>query len=229
MRLARELGTRAHALPDAVALRNRRRALLQELGERRAGDAPPRGTAVERLLRAADLDDPDSFDDGLLRWMQTPLVRHAGPRLLLAGSAPPDGRLHAAIERVGGNVIDECGDHSARRLGVPIPLQAAEARVRPQAAFERMSSHNHGLQQGPRAFVDRAAAVGEQARRSRVDGVLLWLIEEDESLAWCVPGMQRALTAAGIPHLTLARSRWDAGDGALEAASEFTASLGARS
>lgn len=229
MRLAGELGTEAQALPDAIAVRNRRRELLLELSRRREKEAPPPGTAVERLLRSSELDDPEAFDEALSQWMRVPLAPRGGPRLLLAGSPPPDERLHAAVERAGGCVVDECGDHTARRLGEPIRAEAVDSRRHPQNAFESLSRHYQRLPYGPRAFCDRAAAIGERARSARVDGVVLWLIEEDETLAWSAPAMQRALTARGIPHLTLARRRWDAGDGALEAVSEFVANLEVRS
>lgn len=228
-RLAGELGTRAQSLPEAIASRNRRRELLRDLVQWRASDAPPRGTAVERLLRAADLGDPDAFDRELSGWMRAPRAHHAGPRLLLAGSAPPDERLHARIERAEGCVVDESGDHSARRLGDPISPGAAESADSTMSSIERLSNHYHALRHGSRALVDRAAAIDEQLRQSRVDGVVIWLIEEDESLAWEVPSVHAMLAASGTPHLLLTRRRWEADDGALEAVSEFVANLGSQS
>ncbi|MGH8217949.1 MAG: 2-hydroxyacyl-CoA dehydratase [Steroidobacteraceae bacterium] len=217
--LARALGTRIGELPDALAARNRRRELLQGLCRWRDGACPPLGTAVERVLRASELGDAEPFDETLSRWMREPVAARFGPRLFLAGSAPPDERLHAAIERAGGCVADEFGDHSAHRLGEPIPLKGAADPI------ERLASHYHALRQGPRAFFDRAAAIGEQARRVRADGVVLWLIEEDESLAWDVPGIQRRVGAEGIPLLTLTRRRWDAADGALDEVHRFVSGL----
>ena len=219
VRLARELGTRIEALPGAMAERNRRRELLEDLSRWREEGAPPPGTAVERVLRASDLDDPDCFDQALSRWMRSPLAPHSGPRLLLAGSAPPDERLQAAIERAGGCVVDEFGDHSAHRLGQPVVLDGTVD------ALERLALHYHALPHGPRAFFDRAAQIAEQAQRVRADGVVLWLIEEDESLAWDVPAIRRKLASEGVPLLLLTRRRWDAGDGALDVVREFVSGL----
>jgi len=220
--LSRALRTHIEALPDAIAGRNRRRALLQGLCLWRQGASPPLGTAVERVLRASELGDAAPFDEALSRWMHERLPTRSGPRLLLAGSAPPDERLHAAVERAGGCVVDEFGDHSAHRLGEPIPSSATADPI------ERLANHYHTLCQGPRAFFDRAAAIGEQALRVRADGVVLWLIEEDESLAWDVPVIQRRVGAEGIPLLTLTRRRWDAADGALDEVHRFVCGLPAK-
>lgn len=219
VRLARELGTRTAALPDAIAARNRRRELLRELCRRRESDAPPLGTVVERVLRASELDDPGLFDETLSRWIRKPFARHTGPRLLLAGSTPPDERLHAVIEREGGCVVDEFGDHSARRLGEPIELHGADEPL------ERLASHYHALRQSPRAFFDRGAEIAERARRARANGVVLWSIEEDESLAWDAPVIQRKLESDGTPLLTLTRCRWDASDDALARVRQFVSDL----
>lgn len=61
------------------------------------------------------------------------------------------------------------------------------------------------------------------------DGVVSWLIEEDETSAWHVPAMVAALAAARIPLLTLTRRRWDGQDGALEDIAAFTQGLPKRS
>lgn len=218
-RLARELDARIEALPDAIAARNRRRERLRDLCRRREGTSPPLGSAVERVLRASDLDDSGTFDEALARWMREPLPVRSGPRLLLAGSTPPDERLHATIEDAGGCVVDEFGDHSAHRLGEPISANEAADPL------ERLASHYHALRQSPRAFFDRAAEIAEQARRSTADGVVLWLIEEDESLAWDAPVIRQKLSSEGIALLTLTRCRWDAGDGALERVHRFVSAL----
>ena len=216
--LARELGASIAALPQAIAVRNRRRELYRELALCRQGASPPPGTAVERALRASDLDDPARFDEALSRWIRETRAIRTGPRLLLAGSTPPDERLHAEVERAGGCVVGEFGDHSVHQLGEPIP----SAEVNP---LECLARHYHALRQSPRAFFDRAAGITEQARRGRADGVVLWLIEEDESLAWDVPVIQRKLASEGIALLTLTRCRWDASDGALDRVRQFVADL----
>lgn len=218
-RLAGELGTNNGALPQAIAARNRRRELLRDVFQWRESASPPPGSAVERVLRAADLDDSDSFDQALSQWIRSPIAGRSGPRLLLAGSTPPDERLHAAVERAGGCVVDEAGDHSTRRLGEPIPLNGMGDPL------ECLARHYYALHQSPRAFVDRAAEILDQALRARADGIVLWLIEEDESLAWDVPVIRRRLASRDIPLLTLTRCRWDGSDGALDRVHQFVADL----
>src|SRR6185437_3690949 len=156
------------ALTGAIRARNRRRELLGTLCRWRESASPPLGTAVERALRASEVGDPGPFDGALARWMCEGCGAFSGPRLLLAGSAPPDERLHAAVERAGGCVVDEVGDHSLDRLGLPIGMAPD-----PLGALAR---HYHGLDYGPRSFTDRAAQLVRRAAKSRANGVLVWLI-----------------------------------------------------
>ena len=50
---------------------------------------------------------------------------------------------------------------------------------------------------------------------------MIWLIREDEALAWTAPVQRRALAAAGIPVLLLAARRWQADDDTAERIAEF--------
>jgi hypothetical protein len=248
-RLASELGVNTEALPEAIRVRNRRRRLLRELEQLRATDRPPCGTDVYRVLRASDLLTTEprdagvaAFDEALADWIhnsatqpphQSPHESPRGPRLLLAGSVPPDERLHAAVERGGGCVVGEVGSHSPARLGDPVPLDPTAldpAGLDPaRHPIDALSDHHHALCFGPRAFCDRAQAIRDDALRVRADGVVLWLIEEDESMAWDVPPIRQALAATNIAHLVLTRRRADCTDGALDHVTEFVASLHGRS
>lgn len=257
-RLANELGVNTEALPEAIRVRNRRRRLLRELEQLRATDRPPCGTDVYRVLRASDLLTAEprdagvaAFDEALADWIhnsatqpphpsphESPHEFPRGPRLLLAGSVPPDERLHAAVERGGGCVVGEVGSHSPARLGDPVPLDPTAldptgldpARLDPaRHPIDALSDHHHALCFGPRVFGDRAQAIRDDALRVRADGVVLWLIEEDESMAWDVPPIRQVLAAKNIAHLVLTRRRADCTDGALDHVTEFVASLHARS
>ena len=57
------------------------------------------------------------------------------------------------------------------------------------------------------------------------DGVIIWLIEEEDALIWELPAEMSALQASGTATLRLARRRWDLGDGALEEITAFTRAL----
>ena len=64
-------------------------------------------------------------------------------------------------------------------------------------------------------FADRAATLLETVRGNRADGVVLWLLEEEEALIWDLPAQARdARRRAGMPVLALSRCRWDASDDA---------------
>lgn len=239
LRLARELAVDvgSEALSEAIRVRNRRRALFRELEDLRATDHPPRGTDVNRVLRASDLvmAEPGdagiaAFDEALSGWIHSAAAAEPaaaqsvnesarGPRVLLAGSVPPDERLHAAVEQGGGCVVGEVGSHSPARLGEPVPLEPS------RPAIDALADHHHALCFGPRAFYDRARAILDDALRLRADGVVLWLIEEDESMAWDVPPIRQALASQAIAHLVLTRQRADCSDGALDRVAEFVASL----
>jgi hypothetical protein len=48
------------------------------------------------------------FDTAFAAWLERPRAVHTGPRLILAGSVPPDERLHGAVE---GATIRSLSDH----------------------------------------------------------------------------------------------------------------------
>ena len=158
-------------------------------------------------------------DAALEDWLQSAAAHGTGPRVMLAGSAPPDERLHAAVAAAGACVVDEFGEHSIRSLGNPIGTD-----TEPMAAI---AQHYQTLDFGPRSFADKAAQLRSGARRTRADGVVLWLIEEEEALVWEVPAMKDALRDEAIPLLLLTRRRWDAADGALDSIRAFCAALAA--
>ena len=200
-RLSEELATDLEALPDAIVLRNRRRDLMHALLERRRGGQTPSGALAERVARAADFCDPGRFDAALEAWLATPAPPWTGPRLLLAGSAPPDDRWHVAAEAAGARIVEEFGDHAGDRWGAPIASVGSP--------LDAIADHQTTLRSGSRSFEDRAAALMQRARAARVDGVVLWIIEEDEAIVWDVPAMKASLQQASIPLLELTRRAWD--------------------
>jgi hypothetical protein len=220
-RLAQRLGTRTDTLSASIALRNRRRELLRQLQGRRRQTAAPSGALVERIGRAADCCDANQFDQALAQWLAVAQPEHVGPRLVLAGSAPADARLHEAVERAGGLVVAEVGDHALERLGAPIVCDGD-----PMAALSR---HYHALPYGSRASTDRALELLGQVRATRAQAVIFWLLEEEEAAIWDFPAQQRQLREHGIPMLALTRCRWDTSDGALDSVRAFTLKHGAQS
>jgi hypothetical protein len=214
--------------------------------------ASSRGSMVDRLSRAADWCVAEVFDKALDEWL-TPVLDKASDdrsapvldkasddrstsifdkasdealstaspkslhtRLVLAGSAPPDERLHLAVESAGGNIVAEWGDHAA--CGVEEPV------IAPDGGYAAIADHYQARKAGPRAFVDGAASIAALAKAVRADGVIIWLIEQEDALIWDLPAQKAALVAAGVPVLVLARRRWDGSDAAAEISS-FTQSV----
>jgi hypothetical protein len=138
----------------------------------------------------------------------------ASLRLLLAGSVPPDERLHAAAERAGAAIIDETHVHALGRLGLPLAESDA-------SAARHITRQLLGCASGPRAFLDRAQWIVQRARDARAAAVILWLTREDEALAWQLPAMRAALQGAALPVLALTAASWRADDGALDRIAAF--------
>lgn len=221
-RLAQVIGAKETALPKAIALRNRRRELLSAANVARIRKGNLQGSFIDRVFRAADLCDATRFDTALSDWLERNQGQNdiPGPRLLLIGSAPPDERLHRAVETGGGNIVAEFGDFPSCSTQLPL--------VSEDGAFRALAAHYCSLNHGPRAFINRAEVTLSCAQNARVDGVIQWLLEQEEALVWDVPAQKRALDAAGIPTLSMVRRCWDASDGATDEIISFTKSLGGR-
>jgi len=215
--LAQETSSDPARLPQAIAARDRRRSLFARLERLRRSAQAPSGSQCERILRLADSVTAERFDRALTEWLDGGFPGQQGPRVLLAGTTPPDGRLHQAVERAGGSIVAEFEDAGNDRLG-PIIAGAAD----PIAA---LADHYHSLAHGPRSFGGRAARLATRAAGCAVDAVIWWLIEEDEVGAWQTPAATAALAAARIPMLSLTRRAWHARDGAPEQIEAFTRKL----
>jgi benzoyl-CoA reductase/2-hydroxyglutaryl-CoA dehydratase subunit BcrC/BadD/HgdB len=136
---------------------------------------------------------------------------------LLAGSAPPDERLHRAVEQAGGNIVAESDAHASNAVSQPA--------ISASGSIDAISDHYYALRSSTRAFIDRAEEVRTLAADAQVDGVIIWLIEEEDALIWDLPAESSALQAGGIRTLCLARRRWDADDRTLQEITQFVRSL----
>jgi hypothetical protein len=197
-KVADQLGLTAHDLARGIEIADRRRTYFDRLEQSRSGP----GQRYERIARAAlfaplEEADPGSAGAG---------DGTAAGRVLLAGTPPPDDRLHRAIEQSGWIVAGEAHDRSLARLGLP-----SASEEDPFVAIGRRA-HETGF--GSRSFADPAAGLVGAARRACADAVILWMIEEEESIVWHVPSQVAAMEQAGIPLLVLTRRRWTGDDGA---------------
>jgi len=218
-KLAQTIGAEELALPKAIGLRNRRRELFAAVNLARIRQNNVQGSFIDRVFRAADLCDATRFDTALSDWLERNQQKNSipGPRVLLSGSAPPDDRLHRAVESAGGNVVAEFGDFASCSAQLPA--------IPEEGSFAALAAHYCALTHGPRAFINRAEVTVARAQSSQVHGVIQWLIEQEEALVWDVPAQKRALATAGIPILSMVRRRWDASDGAMDEILSFTEGL----
>jgi benzoyl-CoA reductase/2-hydroxyglutaryl-CoA dehydratase subunit BcrC/BadD/HgdB len=216
-RLAAEIGTVAEALPAAVERRNRRRRLFSSAAKMRRGREAPGGAQWDRICRAADTCDGEAFDTALNEWLPSAGRAASRTRILLAGSAPPDERLHRAVEQAGGNIVAESDAHASSAVSQPA--------IAADGSFDAIADHYYALANSTRAFVDRASAIQTLAAEAAADGVIIWLIEEEDALIWDLPAVMSALQTRRVATLRLARRRWDLGDGALEEIKSFTHAL----
>lgn len=219
-KLAETIGAEENALPEAIFLRNRRRELFAAANVARVRHNNLQGSFIDRAFRAADLCEATQFDTALSDWLERNHTKNSitGPRVLLTGSAPPDERLHQAVESAGGNVVAEFGDFVSCNAQLPT--------IPKEGSFAALAEHYRSLTHGPRAFINRAEMTVARARSGQVDGVIQWLTEQEEALVWDVPEQKTALAAAGIPTLSMVRRRWDASDGAIDDIISFTKRLG---
>ena len=217
-RLAAEVGAAAGELRGAIEKRNRRRRLFDSAATVRSRFNIS-GSLMDRIFRAADLCDADRFDAALQDWL--PGGGRVAPkaRILLIGSAPPDERLHAAVEQAQGNIVAEGDAHPANAVSQP-PIDA-------DGSLDAIADHYYSSRESTRAFIDRAVGLQDLAAKVQADAVIIWLIEEEDALIWDLPAEMAALQSSGLAALPLVRRRWDAGDGALQEIIRFTLALGA--
>jgi benzoyl-CoA reductase/2-hydroxyglutaryl-CoA dehydratase subunit BcrC/BadD/HgdB len=215
-RLADELAMDPSALTAAIERRNRRRELYAAAAGLRLRRSLS-GAALDRIFRAADLCDADSFDAAFGEWLEAAPPRAAGPRLLLSGSAPPDDRLHRAAESAGANIVAEWGAHGSCAVSAPL-IDAA-------GSLPDVADHYQSLRFGLRAFDARAAATVRLAKEVEAVGVVIWLTEQEEALIWDLPSQVAALTAEGIAVLALARQLWNDEGTAADQIASFASNL----
>ena len=205
-RLADRLGADDAALRDGIHRANGLRGLFNTLQASRSAHGP----LYEKLFRASLFTDIRP----LLAAHPLPAPGAARRRVLLAGSLPPDDRLHRAVEAAGASVIAEQHELAPARLGPPVDAGATDP-------CEAIARQRRLAPLGPRGVGDAAARLCDAARAARADAVVLWLTQDDEARAWHVPAQRAALAAAGLPALILTARRDDAGDGAAQEIEHF--------
>lgn len=133
---------------------------------------------------------------------------------LIAGTLPPDRRLHRAIEAAGWAADGETLPENWRK-------GAGATEGGDGDSFDRIGRGLHMATSGPRSFHDRVEALTARIYATEARAALLWFCEHDEAEAWHAPAMRHALEAEGVPCLMLTRRDWRATDGAIEEIGAF--------
>lgn len=125
---------------------------------------------------------------------------------LIAGTPPPDRRLHGMVERAGWIAAGETLGDAWADPGPPVE----EGTGDPFAALARQL---HARRADVRAFFDRAQALEAQADECGALAAVLWFAEEDDARVWHLPAQRDVLARIDIPALILTRRDWRANDG----------------
>ena len=165
--------------------------------------------------RALQLDWTESFEHTVEQWVSAAPRREFDRRVLLAGSTPPDDRLHRAVEAGHANVVDEYFDGA---------LAHTLARwTGPAKTIEDIADRYRAARTTPAAWLDSPSLLVERARVARADAIVLWFIEEDEGIVWEVPRQVALLRSSGFPVLSLVRQSWNAPTEKLDQITRFAA------
>jgi benzoyl-CoA reductase/2-hydroxyglutaryl-CoA dehydratase subunit BcrC/BadD/HgdB len=216
-KLGGELGVSLARLDAAVSRLQQRTALLNALTSLRVQEPALSGTDALRIWRSLQYDWTEEFERSVQGAMATLPRLASAPRVIVAGSTPPDERFHAAIEQAGANVVDEFFDeapaHAALRWSAPHKDLTAIAD-----GYRTARNTAPCLLENPDLLVERARIAGAVA-------VVLWLVEQDEGIVWEVPRQLDKLKNAGIRTLCLTRQHWNADADCLNAVAAFARSL----
>jgi hypothetical protein len=204
------LGIDAAALMRGVQKANAWRRCFADLQVRRHGP----GSFYERLVRASLYTDPRP----LLQDWRPDAAPTSLDTVILAGSTPPDERIHRLVERCGWNIIEELYDRRLTRLGAEVDATAADL---PRAIMERWLDQHFIA----RDFHDPAAGLVATLERTRARAAILWCTREDEAVAWHVAAQRAALERSGVAALVLVARAWAFDDGADAQIQDFLGGL----
>ena len=89
------------------------------------------------------------------------------------------------------------------------------------ASVEAIADRYRNARATAASWLDSPDVLVDRARAAQAQGVVLWLIEEDEGIVWEVPRQIERLRAAGIDVLALTRQSWNADSSVLRRICEF--------
>jgi len=214
------------AICDAVSVVNRTREIQRQVNAlRRVTPSRLSGSDALRIFGANGFTTPAEYQALLMEIIAAPPASLAtGVRVMIKGSPHDDASFYELVERCGGIVVADdhtCGermfDSSVRETDNPLDAiafyyqtQSFSARSYPQS-----DQDVHFL-----ATVDAA----------KVDAVIFFIEENDDTFGWDYPDQKKALDRLGIPSLYLPlQSHRNPDTASQEAAiAKFLRSAGAR-
>lgn len=218
LKLASEVGARERTLPRAINEVAEHTRSLHEIASIQRGDLPMRGSVALRLARSLHFCWNAQFRQDLHSSLAGLARVQMGRRVVLVGNAPPDERLHQAMERGRASVVRELTDANWF-ADSPVPEAAVQS-------FEDIGLRAHARASLSQRLARSRDTILRAAQDARAHGVVIWMLEEDSSLGWQLPDQLAALTSAGLPTLVLTRQSWEADASVLKTLEDFCARLG---
>ena len=206
-KLLQQLEIAEDALPAGIAAANRMRSVYGNWHRLR----PVAGRIHDKLARALLFHDCTTLLDNSHSPEKPPVQG-----VLLVGSDPPDESLHLAVEAAGWDVTGEVYQRTLGRFG---------RQLDPDDGIAAVADLCHSQQNGPRSFTSLVARVKQAMVDSDPAAIVLWLAEEDEALAWQVPGLDRLFKTSGLPALKLVRRDWHGRDDSSAQITDFLRGL----
>ncbi len=190
------------SLASAIDRINRLRTRLQAASALwRTGAAAINGVDALKVIGAASILHPDDAIAALDALIADPPARSETyrPRLMLKGSPQSDPHVTALIEAAGASVVAH--DHVA---GDPTFRSLVRCDGDP---WENLAAHYQRNIPGPRVHpqVDQDAHFVALAEAAKVDGVVFFHDEWDDTLGWEFPDQRKLLDDRGIPLLFMKR------------------------
>jgi benzoyl-CoA reductase/2-hydroxyglutaryl-CoA dehydratase subunit BcrC/BadD/HgdB len=194
------------ALTKAIEDANRGRALLARVNRLRIGESPRlSGADALRLYSLAGAVTRSAHNEMVERVLADvgQMPERGGPRVYLAGSPQPTPALYELIESLGVTVVGEDHCWGARTAGCPTPLGPSP--------LEALSERYHETPVCSIEFpLERALSRWQtRVRLARPDGVIVYVVEDDELHVWDSPDRMRLLAADRVPSLHLPRQAAD--------------------
>ncbi len=181
------------AIGDAIGAVDRSRRLLARLNELRV-EEPPRlsGLDMLRVVGAVEFLDRDDHSADVRELVSSELPPlSSGPRLAIKGTPVDWDGLHQVVEECGAHIVFDDHSWGDRLFEMRVPVNDAPIAALACAYRDRAIS----VRSYPQKALD--AEFVAKVKRLRLDGVIFFLEEWDDTLGWDYPNQKRMLDDLG--------------------------------